>query len=58
MHRMLTHLKRPHRYVEFEGLGHGIKGIDNNRRFYRECFRFLDDVIGRDTSLYRWDTVR
>ena len=57
MHRMLTHLKLPHRYVEFEGLGHGIKGIDNNRRFYRECFRFLDDVIRHDSSLYLWDAV-
>lgn len=26
MDRMLTHLSLPHRYVEFEGLGHGVKG--------------------------------
>lgn len=58
MDRMLTHLKLPHRYVEFEGLGHGIKGIDNNRRFYRECFRFLDDVIRQDSFLYRLYPLR
>ncbi len=42
--RKLTHLNLPHRYVEFEGLGHGIKGVDNNRKFYYECFRFLDEI--------------
>lgn len=44
MARKLTHLNLPHRYVEFEGLGHGIKGVDNNRKFYYECFRFLDEI--------------
>lgn len=44
MARMLTHLNLPHRYVEFEGLGHGIKGVGNNRKFYSECFRFLDEI--------------
>lgn len=44
MARKLTYLNLPHRYVEFEGLGHGIKGVDNNRKFYYECFRFLDEI--------------
>lgn len=45
MDRMLVHLNLPHRYLEFEGLGHGVKGKDNNYRFYRECFRFVEEVI-------------
>ncbi|RHJ92924.1 alpha/beta hydrolase family protein [Parabacteroides bouchesdurhonensis] len=44
MDRKLIQLGLPHRYVEFEGLGHGIKGVDNNRKFYYECFRFLDEI--------------
>jgi dipeptidyl aminopeptidase/acylaminoacyl peptidase len=45
MDRKLIQLNLPHRYVELEGLGHGIKGIDSNRTFYDECFRFLDEFI-------------
>lgn len=45
MDRMLVHLGLPHRYLEFEGLGHGVKGKDNNYRFYHECFRFIEEVI-------------
>ena len=45
MDRMLTHLGKPHRYIEFEGLGHGVKGKANNYRFYREAFRFIEEVI-------------
>lgn len=47
MDRMLTFLNLPHRYIEFEGLGHGIKGKKNSYRFYHECFRFIEDVIER-----------
>jgi dipeptidyl aminopeptidase/acylaminoacyl peptidase len=45
MDRKLTQLNLPHHYLELEGLGHGIKGIDNNRIFYKECFRFLDECM-------------
>lgn len=44
MDRMLTHLGKPHRYVEFEGMGHGIKGKEPQKKFYREVFRFLDEI--------------
>lgn len=47
MARMLDFLKLPHRYLEFDGLGHGVKGKENSHRFYRECFRFIEEVIGR-----------
>ena len=42
--RALTQLGKPHRYIEFEGLGHGVKGKENERRFFKEAFRFLDEV--------------
>ncbi len=45
MDRALCFLKKPHRYVEFEGLGHGVKGKENSYRFYNEAFRFIEDVI-------------
>lgn len=49
MDRMLTQLNLPHRYIEFEGLGHGIKGKSNSLRFYSEVFRFLDDIENNAT---------
>lgn len=45
MDRMLTHLGLPHKYVEFEGLGHGVKGKEYNYKFYNEEFRFIENVI-------------
>ncbi|MDD6518560.1 MAG: prolyl oligopeptidase family serine peptidase [Prevotella sp.] len=44
MDRMLTHLGKPHRYIEFEGMGHGIKGKEPQKKFFREAFRFLDEI--------------
>lgn len=44
MDRMLTHLGLPHRYVEFPDMGHGIKGKEPQKKFYREVFRFLDEI--------------
>lgn len=41
----LQELGRPHKFVEFPGLGHGIKGMENNRRFYNECFRFIETEV-------------
>jgi dipeptidyl aminopeptidase/acylaminoacyl peptidase len=32
------------RYVEFEGQGHGIKGLENTVRFYRTWFQFLSGI--------------
>lgn len=45
MDRMLTHLGLPHKYVEFEGLGHGVKGKEYNYKFYNEEFHFIENVI-------------
>ena len=44
MDRKLTALHLPHRYVEFDGLGHGIKGKEPLKKFYREVFSFLDEL--------------
>ncbi len=32
-------------YVEFEGQGHGLKGIENQTRVWKETFRYLEHVI-------------
>ena len=45
MDRMLIHLGKPHRYVEYEGLGHGVKGKAYNYDFYNQTFKFIEDVI-------------
>ncbi len=44
MDRKLISLGLPHRYVEFEGLGHGVKGKEALKLFYRNVFRFLDEI--------------
>lgn len=44
MDRKLTSLHLPHRYVEFEGLGHGVKGKEPLKLFYRSVFQFLDEI--------------
>lgn len=44
MDRKLTSLHLPHRYVEFEGLGHGVKGKEPLKLFYRSVFHFLDEI--------------
>lgn len=45
MDRMLLHLGKPHKYVEYEGLGHGVKGKAYNYDFYNQTFKFIEDVI-------------
>lgn len=45
MDRMLTHLDLPHKYIEFDGLGHGVKGKEYSYKFYNAEFRFIEDVI-------------
>ncbi len=47
MDRALTELGLPHKYIEFEGLGHGVKGKEYNRMFYKEAFNFLNNVIDK-----------
>lgn len=37
-------LGRPVEYVEFEGQGHGIRGLDNRVRYYRAVLEFLEDA--------------
>jgi len=33
-------------YIEFEGQGHGLKGLENQVRVYREWFKYLERVTG------------
>jgi len=48
MAEKLEELNKPYKYVEFPGLGHGIKGTDNNRKFYAECFDFIESMVLND----------
>jgi dipeptidyl aminopeptidase/acylaminoacyl peptidase len=41
----LKELGKPYRYIEFPGLGHGIKGVDNSVKYYTECLSFLEDMV-------------
>ncbi len=41
----LQELGKPHKFVKFQGLGHGIKGTENNSKFYNECFRFIETEV-------------
>ncbi|MDR2810232.1 MAG: prolyl oligopeptidase family serine peptidase [Tannerellaceae bacterium] len=45
MAEKLKGLGKPYRYVEFPGLGHGIKGTDNNKKYYSECFEFIETMV-------------
>ncbi len=45
MAKKLEELGKPYVYVEFPGLGHGIKGTDNNRKFYAESFDFIEKMV-------------
>ncbi|OAV68346.1 Prolyl tripeptidyl peptidase precursor [Bacteroidales bacterium Barb6XT] len=45
MAKKLEELGKPYKYVEFPGLGHGIKGTENNRKFYFECFDFIETMV-------------
>lgn len=47
MAEALKKLDKPYTYVEFSGLGHGIKGIENNRKYYHECFQFLERLLAK-----------
>lgn len=40
----LQDLGKPVTYIEFEGQGHGIKGLENTVQFYRSWFDFLDSL--------------
>jgi len=41
----LEELGKPYEYMQFEGLGHGIKGAENNLKFYTHLFKFLEDRV-------------
>ena len=43
----LEELGKKHRYVEFPGLGHGIKGTDNNIKYHTECLDFIETFVLR-----------
>ncbi|MDR2859628.1 MAG: prolyl oligopeptidase family serine peptidase [Mediterranea sp.] len=45
MAEKLQELGKPYHYVEFSGLGHGIKGTENNRKYYSECFKFIEAMV-------------
>ncbi|NNK48038.1 MAG: S9 family peptidase, partial [Gemmatimonadetes bacterium] len=38
-------LEKPVTYVEFEGQGHGISGLENQVTYYQTRFDFLEDVV-------------
>lgn len=38
-------LGKPVTYIEFEGQGHGIKGLENQVRYYRAQLEFLEGVV-------------
>lgn len=44
MAEALRDLGKPVTYIEFEGQGHGIKGLENTVQFYRSWFDFLDGL--------------
>lgn len=41
----LKELGKPYEFVIFPGLGHGIKGSDNNLKYYSACFKFMEDYV-------------
>lgn len=45
MANKLKELGKPYEYMQFEGLGHGIKGAENNLRFYTHLFDFLENRV-------------
>lgn len=49
---------RPVRYAEFAGQGHGLKGLANQQRVWREVFGFLEPVLASHVPVYRADIVR
>ena len=38
-------LGKPVTYIEFEGQGHGIKGLENQVRYYKAQLDFLEGVV-------------
>jgi dipeptidyl aminopeptidase/acylaminoacyl peptidase len=38
-------LEKPVTYVEFEGQGHGISGLENQVNYYQTRFDFLENVV-------------
>jgi dienelactone hydrolase len=45
MAEKLSALGKPYHYVAFPGLGHGIKGTENNKKYYSECLNFLKTQV-------------
>ena len=45
MAEKLEQLNKPYKYVIFPGLGHGIKGTENNLKFYSENFNFIEKMV-------------
>lgn len=45
MAKKLEELNKPFKLVELPGLGHGIKGLENYKKFYEESFRFIEDEV-------------
>ncbi|GHT36083.1 hypothetical protein AGMMS49574_27190 [Bacteroidia bacterium] len=41
----LKELGKPYHYVVFPGLGHGIKGTENNKKYYAENFSFIESYV-------------
>lgn len=45
MANKLKELGKPYEYVIFPGLGHGIKGTENNKKFFESCFDFIEEYV-------------
>ncbi|MDP3278334.1 MAG: prolyl oligopeptidase family serine peptidase [Deltaproteobacteria bacterium] len=43
----LRQARKPHRYVEFAGQGHGLKGIANQQRTWQSVFEFIAHDVDR-----------
>ena len=44
----LEKYNKNYKLVEFEGQGHGIKGLENQIRFYKTWFNFLESLNGKE----------
>ena len=44
----LEKYNKDYKLVEFEGQGHGIKGLENQIRFYKTWFNFLESLNGKE----------
>ena len=44
MYNALKGIDKPVEFLELDGQGHGVKGIDNNMLYYRTILNFIDKL--------------